>query len=277
MKHILLTTATILLATVSLMAQDLIVPKKGNPITVYNVDAGGTFIYYTLEQDANSALSRIAKDSVLMIRRADGSVMDLTATQPTTSAPATPAVVEKPKVDYPVIDEADIHGSLIAKGNKVFIPTNSLDECERSGQEQLKKRVQEWDYWTVVDVPEQAHFVLQYYLKTDGHDVAYMVIRPRKYYRENPTFFYGVKGNFNGKTKGENAGVCLWQQPSDDSNSQLNTAIANKFFESLKGLLTNPDYKNNNKEDKILYDWFVCKTIQERLDADNETNDCSYF
>ena len=235
MKHILLTTATILLATVSLMAQDLIVPKKGNPTTVYNVDAGGTFIYYTLEQDANSALSRIAKDSVLMIRRADGSVMDFTATQPIAFAPATPATVEKPKVDYPVIDEADIHGYYFAKGNKVFIPVDSPFDYERAGQQKTKDLVEEWGYWTVVDRPEQAHFILQYTTQTEGSDMSWLLIRPREYYRISPSVSRNSFTNLWRQKIGLTAMFCYSSEEVED-----NQKAASKLFNGLKMALTVP-------------------------------------
>ena len=267
MKHIILTTVTILLATVSLMAQDLIVPKKGNPITVYNVDAGGTFIYYTLEQDANSALSRIAKDSVLMIRKADGSVMDFTATQPTASAPATPTAVEKPKVDYPVIDEVDIHGSLIEKGNKVFIPTNSFNESERAGQERLKERIQEWDYWVVVDQPEQAHFVLQYVVTSIGEDFAWLFVRPRKYYNSKPYF----------ERLGSNIGVLMCARRTDDSNPSVNLTNAEIFFNHIKGVLSDPDYeKKVTRRYRQASETIKGKGAQKYLNADYKSNDYGY-
>lgn len=267
MKHILLTTMNILLATVSVLAQDLIVPKKGNPITVYNVDAGGAFIYYTLEQDANSALSRIAKDSVLMIRKADGSVMDFAATQPNASASATPAAVEKPKVDYPVIDEADIHGSLIAQGNKVFIPTNSFNESERAGQEHLKEKVQEWDYWVVVDQPEQAHFVLQYVVTSIGADYAWLFVRPRKYYNSKPYF----------ERLGKNIGVLLCARRTDDSDPSVNLMNADIFFNHIKGMLSDPDYeKKVARRYKQASETIKGKGAQKYLNADYKSNDYGY-
>ena len=266
MKQILLTVAALLLTAMPLMAQDLIIPKKGNPITAYNVEAGGGSIYYTAEQDANSALSRIAKDSVLMIRRADGSVMDFTATQPTASAPATPVAVEKPKVDYPVIDEADIHGCLIAQGNKVFIPTNSHNECERVAQEQLKKHVSGWDYWTVVDEPEQAHFILQYVLTSRGQDYAWLFVRPRKYYDSNP--FVGSYAN---------VGVLLCVRKTDDSDPQINLTNADIFFNHIKGMLSDPDYeKKVSRRYKQASETIKGKNAQKFLNADHKSNDYGY-
>ncbi len=265
MKRILLTIAAILLMTMSSMAQDLIVPTHGNPITAYNIDAGNSFIYYTAEPDADATLSRIAKDSVLMVRKADGTVMDFAAAS--TNSQSVPATMEKPRTDYPVIDEADIHGSLIAQGNKVFIPINSYIESERVGQEQLKKLVSEWDYWTVVDKPEQAHFVLQYVLTSKGRDNAWLFVRPRKYYNSNP-----FVENFD-----INVGVLVCVRKSNDSDSGINRRNADIFFNHLKGLLIDPTYE---KRATLVYKqaskWFKSKDTQKHLNADYESNDYGY-
>lgn len=271
MKHILITTLAILWAATQLVAQDLIVPKKGNPITAYNIEASGSFIYYTAESDANAALLRIAKDSVLMVRKADGTAMDFTAAPTIQQTILT--FVEPQKTDYPDIDEADIHGSLIAKGNKVFIPTNSYNESERAGQEQLKKCVSEWDYWIVVDRPEQAHFVLQYVVTTKGFDWAWLFIRPRKYYKYRPS----IELSMGGGSLGKNVGVLVCNCTTDDSNSQVNQVIVDVFFNHLKGMLTEPNYEDNVDEPyKQASKQFKNQKSQKCLDADNDTNDYGY-
>jgi len=265
MKHILLTIVTIFLATTSMIAQDLIVPKKGNPITAYNIDAGGNFIYYTAESDANAALQRIAKDSVLMVRKADGTVMDFAAAS--TNSQSVPATVEKPKIEYPVINETDIHGSLIAQGNKVFIPTNGYNECERAGQEQIKKLVSEWDYWTVVDSPEQAHFVLQFVVTSIGEDYSWLFVRPRKYYNSKPYF----------ERLGSNIGVLVCVRRTDDSDPQRNLMNADIFFNHLKGMLSDPDYEQKaTRRNRQASESFKDKRSQKYLNADNKSNDYGY-
>ena len=268
MKNILLTFAALVLSVIPLMAQDLILPKQGNPITAYNIDAGGSFIYYTTEQDANAVLSRIAKDSVLMIRKADGSVMDFSATQPAKATLSSPAASQNSKQDYPVINEADIHGSLIAKGNKVFIPTNSHNEFERAGQERLKEKVQEWDYWVMVDAPEQAHFVLQYVLTSVGQDWAHLLIRPRKYYSSRP--FIDDLSCMRAEITDAGARVC--RRRSDDTDIQANITNADIFFTHLKGMLSDAEYnKKVSKDYKMAINYFN-KVVIKYLDADKESN-----
>lgn len=258
MKRIILVIATTLMATLPLAAQDLIVPKSGSPITAYNVDASGTFIYYNASADASGQLLRIAKDSVLMVRKADGTVMDLG----TTTAPAiaqAPAPT-KPASNYPEIAEEDIHGSLIAKGNKVFIPTNSSNDAERAGQEYIKEKVQNWGYWVVVDKPEQAHFVLQYIVESRGVDRAYLLIRLREYYNR----ITSIEPSYNRKNIG---GHVVGHHPTNDSDINSNINCANIFFAHLKGMLSDPDYKEHtNKNNRFTYNQFMKN--EKCLDAD---------
>ena len=121
MKRLLPTLFLLALAVTQLHAQDLIIPKQGNPITAYNVEAGAKFFFYTTEPSEDSPTLKIAKDSVLMVRKVDGSVL---APSPEVSA-AAPAPKNTPaQSNFPEIKEEDIHGSLIAKGNCVYIPTD---------------------------------------------------------------------------------------------------------------------------------------------------------
>lgn len=105
---------------------------------------------------------------------------------------------------YPFIDESDIHGNLIAKGNCVYIPVDSPVAHIKAGQLALKQYIQEWDYWTVVDIPEQAHFIVQYYQSTYSRDHAAIIIRPRKYYRLFPN---DISFNGWGWTPKNNVGI----------------------------------------------------------------------
>ena len=172
-------------------AQDLIIPKQGSPITAYNLDGSNTFYFYTLDENAESTIFRISKDSVLMVRKADGTVL---------SNENTATNVASNKKTYPIIKDEDIYGILIAEGNKVFIPTNSSLTYEKAGQEELKQLVEKWGYWIVVEDVEQAHFVLQFVTITSapGRDMSLLLIRPRQYYRSQP-FITTYSDTFNNK------------------------------------------------------------------------------
>ena len=71
-------------------AQDRVITKEGDVMEVYRVDVGSTFIYYTLEDKEDAPLQKIAKADVLMIRKKDGTKIDVTAAA-TATAPAPPA------------------------------------------------------------------------------------------------------------------------------------------------------------------------------------------
>lgn len=61
----------------SLFAQDRVITKKGDVMEVYNVEVSDKYIFFNREKSAGSAFERLAKDSVLMIRRQDGSIVNL--------------------------------------------------------------------------------------------------------------------------------------------------------------------------------------------------------
>lgn len=257
MKKTLLTTI-LLLAIALVQAQDIILPKHGNPITAYNLGENNKFLLYTAEPNEDADILRIAKDSVLMVRRADGTVMDLNAA----TAPAAtqhPAATE-PTTDYPEIAEEDIHGSLITKGNKVYIPTDSRNEAERVAQEYIKEKVQKWGYWIVVDKIEQAHFVLQYVIESKGYDFAYLVIRSREYYNRARKITPGYqRSNIGGQVIG--------YRPTDDSDINSNISCANIFFNHLKGMLSDPDYTSHTSyKNKSACKYFM--KHEECLNAD---------
>lgn len=71
-------------------AQDRVITKEGDVMEVYRVDVGSTFIYYTLEDKEDAPLQKIAKADVLMIRKKDGTKIDVTAAA-TATAPAASA------------------------------------------------------------------------------------------------------------------------------------------------------------------------------------------
>ena len=75
MRHYLL--ISLLFWAITSFAQDLIIPKNGDPIKAYNIDVGATYLFYQLEDDSNAGIIRVPKNDVLMVRKADGSVLDL--------------------------------------------------------------------------------------------------------------------------------------------------------------------------------------------------------
>lgn len=254
MKHPLSLMCLLTIVTIQIHAQDLIVPKQGNPITAYNLEVSDNYYFYTTEASEDAAISRIAKDSVLVVRRADGSVLQSTSmeTKKVLETSTEPEEIS----NYPEIKDEDIHGNIITKGNCVFIPTDSHHEAERAGQVQLKKRVKEWGYWTVVDKPEQAHFILQYWLNATGRDCSALVIRHRGYYMVEPIIQKNTKKGI----------IPVGYRISNDENPEINISNANILFNHLKSMLTDQDYQDN----EVAVDWFFSIDIQRALDADRK-------
>lgn len=61
------------------------------------------------------------------------------------------------------------------------------------------------EFWRLVTTREQAHFVLEYHMSTDGRDHAWLEIRSR----DNSTICTSMSGNYRGTSEaiGENRDV----------------------------------------------------------------------
>lgn len=220
----------------SMFAQDLIVPKQGDPITAYNVETSAKFYFYTTTPDADAPIFRIAKDSVLVVRYADGRSESAPSGQTDVSPATSPAQQEVSQ--FPIIKEEDIHGCIIEKGNCVYIPTDSPYPFEKAGQEKVKEIVSEWGYWTVVDKPEQAHFILQYIFTSTGRDQSHLMVRPRKYYRAAPILVWNYGSGWSAKT-----GIWLAnEKSSEDLNHNVSNAIT--YTSRLKTMIFDTESYN---------------------------------
>lgn len=246
-------------------AQDLIVPKSGDPIKAFNLELSDKFIFYTLTPKDEGKILKIEKEKVLLIRRSDDS-----KTNEFNSRGESRPVASK----YPEIAEEDIHGCLIEKGNRVFIPTNSAIEYEKAGQKHLKELVSELGYWIVVDRPEQAHFILQFITEIRGKDTSFLIIRPRKYYREypSPDSFYSTARGYFGTgggyklSKDSRTGIVV-NYISSNENPETNLHNADKMFYQLKQILLDRESKESQKFFKI---------HNNALNADTDNNNSSH-
>lgn len=63
----------------SMFAQDRVITKKGDVMEVYHVEVSDKYIFFNREESADSPIERLAKDSVLMVRRQDGSIVNLSS------------------------------------------------------------------------------------------------------------------------------------------------------------------------------------------------------
>lgn len=167
---------------------------------------------------------------------------------------------------FPIIDESDIHGSYIAEGNCVYIPVDSPREYERAGQIKLKECMKEWGYWTVVDAPDQAHFVLQMVVATVGYDQILLLIRPRAYFSAIP---YDMDyDSFTCNAVGEYSGINVVRisKGGDFEETETNEKAARVLASYMKSLLS-PTTRSWEKLQRSFL-----KRAESSLNADNASH-----
>ena len=112
----------------------------------------------------------------------NGIVADTTANaMPSSSVPW----IEDEQKGFPELYLEKYDGFLLQKNNRVFIPHDSKYDYERVGQNYVYRKVKESDFWTIVNRPEQAHFVLRYVTVTKGRDHSALLIEPVDYYKKH--------------------------------------------------------------------------------------------
>lgn len=95
-KKIFLVAAFIYLGNLRTVAQDVLVTKSGDALKVYRVEIGSETVFYQEKQDENAPTKRIRKEDLLIIKYADGRVVNLTETSTlTTSSAVVPAATTK--------------------------------------------------------------------------------------------------------------------------------------------------------------------------------------
>lgn len=249
MKKIILIASFLAVCSLA-AAQDLIVLKTGSPLNAYKVELGEKSVFYALENDDNAPFYRVDRENVLMIRRADGSVADLSSPAATAKVANVPAVPSKPR--FPEIKDEDIQGCIIAEGNCVYIPTDSALPYEKAGQEQIRKCIEEWGYWKVVDEPSQAHFVLQYLSFTSGSDVAYLIGRHRDNYLKYPKLAYDP---WKGFLLPAGAGGCVFGFTRGGDKVEENIETAGSMIQLVRTAFGNPTGRD------MKYFWKYCEDI----------------
>lgn len=85
--------AFMFLCTGSAFAQDRVITKDGDVFEAYRIDIGDTYLYYTKEDKDDTVLQKIAKTDVLMVKKKDGTKIDVTEYAPA-SAPKPTAQAE---------------------------------------------------------------------------------------------------------------------------------------------------------------------------------------
>ena len=75
-----------LICVIHVCAQDRVITKDGDVFDAYRLDIGGTYIYYTKEDNENADVQKIAKADVLMIKKKDGTKIDIASNISNTSS-----------------------------------------------------------------------------------------------------------------------------------------------------------------------------------------------
>ena len=152
-------------------AQDMIVTNDGKTIMAYNTDfSPSNAIYYQLENSNSAPLQKINKSEVLIIKLANGSKVDPSEDTMASIAASQVSSILADSNQYPNVDLSNFHGCLFQAGNCVYIPIDSPIDYEKAGQERFRQRMKMANIWTVVNAPEQAHFVMQFWTSTKGSD-----------------------------------------------------------------------------------------------------------
>lgn len=85
----------------SAMAQDMLVTNEGKSMTIYNLEISDQSIFFQLLDKADAPLQKMLKKDILIIKKADGTKLDLNAPQTTTeSQPVQPATQEESGTVY---------------------------------------------------------------------------------------------------------------------------------------------------------------------------------
>lgn len=69
----------------SAMAQDMLVTNEGKSMTIYNLEISDQSIFFQLSDKADAPLQKMLKKDVLIIKKADGTKLDLNAPQAVTT------------------------------------------------------------------------------------------------------------------------------------------------------------------------------------------------
>lgn len=89
-----------------------------------------------------------------------------------------PVKKQKPRIEP--LDISNYKGNLLSLSNSVcIIPSNSSRNGEWAGVNELKKQITIDKAWNIVSYPEEAHFIIEYVLETEGRDKAYIKIMSR--------------------------------------------------------------------------------------------------
>ena len=115
-----------LLCMANAFSQDRVITKDGDVFEAYRIDVGSNYVYYTKEDKEDAVVQKISKSDVLMIKKKDGTKINVTECEPNASKSQAPqtsngqqSIVQVKYEDLPSEAKA-ANDALIAKYNAPF-------------------------------------------------------------------------------------------------------------------------------------------------------------
>lgn len=170
-------------------AQDVIVKKDGSIIMSKVLKISETEIEYRNFDNPDGPIRTVSISNVLSINYQNGE-KEMFGDAQAAPSPAPAQAPEPEESRFPEVDLSQFHGFLLAKGNCVYVAANSTEQWDLWGVERIKYHLKSIGYWTVVDKPEQAHFILQFGVRIQGQDFGIFTLRTRKSYTDFPVNVY---------------------------------------------------------------------------------------
>lgn len=105
--------------------------------------------------------------------------------------------VRKTEEASPADEIKNYHGNLLSYGNCVYVSAPNMEPYEQSGAMELVKQITIDGIWKVVNDPAKAHFMIEYYVSTEGKDHAWIEI----WSNDRQTVYKGFPGSRKGASE----------------------------------------------------------------------------
>ena len=125
-----------LLCFANAFGQDRVITKNGDVFEAYRIDVGSNYVYYTKEDKEDAVVQKISKSDVLMIKKKDGTKINVTECEPkasksqaTQTSNGQQSIVQVKYEDLPSEAKA-ANDAFIAKYNAPF-ETFMKEKCKK--------------------------------------------------------------------------------------------------------------------------------------------------
>lgn len=133
------------------------------------------------------------------------------------------------------VDLSKFHGFLLAKGNCVYVTANRDLDYENAAVERIKQNIKNLGYWTVVDKPDQAHFIFQYGVRLTGADLAFAYLKTRDGYKKYPncSFYINPWSGIHPMQKDKKTECMIYSVESASEEVNDNIKVADELFDRV--------------------------------------------